>query len=223
MDIMDHPLVRLIALVWACQVVNLAGRVVVARGLGADIEEVSLFFGPKVLEFRHGGIPYRLGLVPLGNYVRFADDPETPGAFRSLHPMTRLAIIGSADAALMLLACLLLGPSHALNSLGHGFEQVIRGALAPASTAQMLIRGLLDLLDRESLGLGLGVVAAKVAAVNLLPLPALSGGQLILNLVGGRRGLPGRVQAILQGLGLAVGAAFAVGWLVAFGRAALGR
>ena len=42
------PLLSLLACLVACFVANLAGRVAVARALGAPIEEVGLFFGPTI-------------------------------------------------------------------------------------------------------------------------------------------------------------------------------
>lgn len=57
------------------------GHFIVARLLRIGVPVFSLGFGPKLFGFFHGGTEYRLSAVPLGGYVKLAEEnPDDPSA-----------------------------------------------------------------------------------------------------------------------------------------------
>jgi hypothetical protein len=184
---------------------------------GAPAEEVSLFFGPRLLSFRLGGLTCRLGCLPLGGYVKFHDDDLGPlrRRYRDLHPLTRAAIPLAGCAALLLVAMACLGPAEGWGSFLRGFGQFPAGALAPLSTGQELQARLAEVLTALPLAAALGVFAAKVAAVNLLPLPPLNGGQVLATLLRWRRPPGSRLETAANYAGLLIYLALCLGWLTA--------
>lgn len=180
------------------------------RCLGMVLREVSFGFGPTLLS---AGV-CRLRVLPLGGSVVFDDFDSQPRATRVLLPLAGIAALAAVALA--------LHPGSAAGSLAHGFAQVVTGGLAPLSTAQRLIDGAARF---GALGFAplLGMLAAKCAALNLLPLTSMGGGQALLALVDPSPSeMPRWKDALLQGsvwLMLALAAA----WAVAVGCFLLGR
>jgi regulator of sigma E protease len=50
------------------------GHFLVAKRFGVRVETFSLGFGPRLFGFRRGDTDYRIGLVPIGGYVKMAGD-----------------------------------------------------------------------------------------------------------------------------------------------------
>jgi membrane-associated protease RseP (regulator of RpoE activity) len=208
---------------------------VVGWQLGATVQAVSFFYF-TVLRFRCCGVSYRFGLLPLGGSVKFntgdekpqktksdwvdlAADKEPPG-FNDLHPLRRILVSASGCAALFLLAAVCLGPLAAARSLGRGFLQVIPYApwASPwVPSGRELASRFASLLAQGPFSLVLGVLAAKWAAFNLLPVPPLNGGMILLTLAGWRNGLSDRVVTTLTGVGLCTALLLCGYWFVQFG------
>src|SRR5712692_6171337 len=53
------------------------GHLLVGKAVGVKAVRFSIGFGPKLLGFVRGGTEYRLSLLPLGGYVKFAGDNPT--------------------------------------------------------------------------------------------------------------------------------------------------
>src|SRR5213082_1294362 len=50
------------------------GHLIVGKKLGVKAVRFSIGFGPRLLSFRGGETEYRVSLLPLGGYVKFAGD-----------------------------------------------------------------------------------------------------------------------------------------------------
>lgn len=193
-----------------------------ARLLGITVREVSLGFGPTLLStgiFRLRALPFG-GAVVLKNTLTdtkphdaapdWADDAfdTQPRAVRVLLPLSGIAALIAVAFALR--------PDAAWGSIVNGFAQIVTGALSPLSTAQHLLGGA---THAGSLGFAalLGMLAAKFAALNLLPLPTMGGGQALLALLDPcPHDQPRWKELLLQWsawLAIALGAA----WIVAIG------
>lgn len=150
---------------------------------GIELREVS--FGVGKALFTRGKVTVRL--LPFSGYAKFADTTETPEAdpataFNHKPAIVRVAVLLMGCGSLILLAAMV--PAVAgVSEVTAGFRQVIVGAFGPTSTAQGYIQALLDRSMSQGFMVVLGVLAAKMAAVNLLPLPFLNGGQALLALV----------------------------------------
>lgn len=198
------------------------------RWLRIAVREVSLGFGPVLLS---AGI-FRLRAVPLGGVVMFKDTraeaiPEgaPPGWVKDAfdhQPRWVQALLPLAGAASLVAMAFAWHPGSALASLGHGFVQIAAGGLGPLSTAQPLIAGASHIATQGFLPL-LGVLAAKFAALNLLPLPMMNGGQALLALLDpAPRETPRWKQMLMQwSVWLLIALVFS--WAVAIGYFAFAR
>lgn len=157
---------------------------------GIELEEVSYGFGKAL--FRRGKV--KIGTVPFGGYVKLKDTREDvddePDNLRAFNHRSRFvqAFIYLLGCAAMALVAMLLLAGPALAEVVAGFRQIIAGAFAPGSTAQNYIQATHTLWTQHGFVALLGLLAAKIAAFNLLPLATLSGGQAILALAGADRG-----------------------------------
>jgi membrane-associated protease RseP (regulator of RpoE activity) len=227
------PLILLLASAAFCSVVHVGAMALAGWLTSATVEEVGFFIGPVVTRFRFRGVNYRVDVIPLGGWVKFkgdqdkpkiseeilfAADVEPPGFF-DLHPLRRIAILASGCAAQVVLAVVCLGPWASVRSLGRGFVQLV--PFAPWTPAWVpnggeLADRLVALFRHGPLPVALGVLAAKLAASNLLPLPPLNGGMIVTTLLGWRKGLPERVSLALTYMGMLVVLILLAYWLVQF-------
>ena len=164
--------------------VHTAGLAIAGRMAGASIAEVAIFTGPAIVKIEVYGVAFRLNLLPFGSYVRFdAEERVRRKRLDDIHPLIRVLIAASGCLALLLFTAVCFGPRVALHHTLSGFSQIITGALSPIAIGTQLLQRLWQFVATESLLSTLALVASKEAAFNLLPLPALNGGDIILNLV----------------------------------------
>lgn len=190
-----------------CIVISDCGLIIqaiVARLIGAEIELVGFFVGPVVARFRVAGIPIEWKAVPFpGGYVKMRgqeddEDPAEPVCvdmpaqelgmrWVDLGRLTRVLIHATGCYVSIIIAMACLGPSHGLSSVYHGFHQILIGAVSPLPVRNALVRSMFDLLRNHPFPVAFGVIAAKNAAFNLIPLPPLSGGAIIIEVFRTRR------------------------------------
>jgi len=90
------------------------GHFVVAKLCGVRVEVFSIGFPPRLFGFRRGDTDYRISLLPLGGYVKFAGgepgDPRTgdPGELTSRPRWQRILISLAGPAANFVLAFVLM-------------------------------------------------------------------------------------------------------------------
>jgi len=99
-----------------------------------------------------------------------------------------------------------------LSSFGTGFVQAVRGAIAPLSYGQLLLDRFWQLYNSHGFLYTTGIVATKMAASSMLPVPVQNGGQILLELFGVRN--PKDVQR-WQMIGLTLMFPLFVGWMIA--------
>lgn len=88
------------------------GHFLVAKACGVKVEKFSIGFGPKLLSFKRGETEYRIGVLPLGGYVKmlgelpgsYVADDEAKRAFSSQSLWKRSAIVLAGPAFNILLA-----------------------------------------------------------------------------------------------------------------------
>lgn len=124
---------------------------------------------------------------------------EREGTFDGQPLLVQLVVTLSGSLALLSVA-FAIAPDQALFAFKDGFGQVVVGALSPLTRAQELLAGGSAAISQLTFFSLLALVAVKMVAFNLLPLPTLNGGALIA-LVGNRIGLakiwrPGYTQAL---------------------------
>ena len=208
------PLVRLFLIAALLNVLYLASVLLAARIAGVRVERLGLGFGPKLVDRAMGSLQLEVRLVPLSSWAAIEgmlDDEGPPRGFRALHPVARVGLLLGGWALPLLLAVVLLGPAHALASVGATYGQMVTGL--DVREGERLWRVFLAL----PLVPAAGVLAAKTVAFNLLPLPTLTGGRVLDTLLTWRRPrslLPAGAQAAL----MAVGMLALLGGLVMWGR-----
>lgn len=214
---------QFIAAIALLVVFHITAMATFARMLGVAVREVSLGFGPTLLS---AGI-FRLRALPVGGAVVLKNtltdtkpDDAAPDwaddAFDTQSRAVRVLLPLSGVATLIAVA-FALRPDAAWASLVHAFAQIVTGGLAPLSTAQHLLGGATRIATAFGFVPLLGMLAAKLAALNLLPLATMNGGQALLALFDpSPRDQPRWKEKLMQGsawLSIALGAT----WLVAIG------
>ena len=137
-----------------------------------------LFAGASVVSVMWGGTAFELGWVPVGTSVLY----DVPTFW--LRPLwMRVAVMLAGPLALLPCAVGLLGPPVAWHQFLAGLGQLPLGAWHPLSVAPDLIARLhAEFLT--SVPAAAGMLAAKLAALELLPLGGVATAQTILELVG---------------------------------------
>lgn len=106
------------------------GHYIVARLCGVKVLTYSIGFGSKLIGWtsKKTGIEYRIGLIPLGGYVKMLDeregevaDDEKHLAFNNQHPLKKIAIVVAGPMmnfiiTILLFFVLFLQPSEQLNT-----------------------------------------------------------------------------------------------------------
>lgn len=178
------------------------GHYVVGRRSGIAVAEFAIGWGPRIFGVRRAGTLWTVRILPLGGYVRWAE--EGPGNFLAVSARARaLALIAGPVANLLvtplLLAVLygavqgggLTGLWQAVTGTGHMIlwwftmvaelfhgEAVLSGPVAVTQvTATAVASGLAQALAYSALW------SLNLALFNLLPVPGLDGGRLLLILV----------------------------------------
>ncbi|NPV91785.1 MAG: membrane-associated Zn-dependent protease [Firmicutes bacterium] len=184
--------------------VHEAGHFAVARAVGIPIKTFSVGFGPRLWSITRGGTEYRLSWIPLGGYVlpQIEDEDE----FFRLPVNGRILMSLGGPAANILLTIMLFG---LINTSAAGFS--LAGAfIQPLSQTYHLLYQMVASLpslftQTEQLSGVIGIVAQgsqivqsnsafnsmwftafmslNLAVLNLLPIPALDGGKVLLYLL----------------------------------------
>lgn len=150
----------------------------IAAALGGRATAANLG-APRVTRFKLAGNEIAIGLLPVLASVTLlgrgpADTYDGPGSFRRLGLAKRLTILLGPWVLTLLIAVLCLGPARAFASFANAFPQVLF-VLDPTP----LVRGFLRVLSAEPWSTAIGVLCAKLTAINLLPLAGLAGGAAI--------------------------------------------
>jgi membrane-associated protease RseP (regulator of RpoE activity) len=136
---------------------------------------------PAVIKRRIRDTTVTFGPIPNGSVTilgRMADEPVTdPRDWRRLGLGKRLAVVMVPWLITFALAIVCLGASRMATSFVHGLYQ---GLFVLDLTP--LVRRLFAITAASPIYVTLGIVFAKVAAVNLLPFPGFTGGGLIMEL-----------------------------------------
>jgi len=93
------------------------GHFLMAKWMGIKVEKFSIGMGPSVLKFQKGETEYRLGILPLGGYVKMAgDDPskeytgeEKRRGFLTQKPPAKLLVVFGGPVFNLLLPIFIFG------------------------------------------------------------------------------------------------------------------
>jgi regulator of sigma E protease len=179
------------------------GHFLAAKKLGIPIARFSVGLGPKIWGFKMGETEYRLSMIPCGGYVMPALNEEE--AFDTIPLKSRILFALGGPAANILGAVLGLSLMNIVK-LGFSVNSVIYLPLEQICQLAMQIATAIPLLlsQPENLSGIVGIVAAggahvglsfvkllqfsvllnvNLAVLNLLPLPPLDGGKIVMGLL----------------------------------------
>ncbi len=178
------------------------GHFLAARAAGIPIDVFSLGFGPALWKKRMGATEYRISLVPVGGYVlpAVADERE----FFRIPVRGRMVFSLGGPAANALLAFALLAVAGAMQSGASLFSLVVGPLAQSYAMVKAIAAGLAGLFSRpEGMSGVVGIVhqgsafvatlpaairftavlSLNLAIFNMLPLPVLDGGKMLLYLL----------------------------------------
>jgi hypothetical protein len=173
------------------------------RIAGAQIREITLGM-PGLLPFSVGSMRIKVGPLPSAA-VDMVD-------FEKLSLSKQLVIRLGPWIVQLAIAMALLGPGDAMRSFANAFGEVLS-----LGQATMRAEYALAFLEHAPPATLFGVVLAKIVAFNLLPFPALAGGEIVNDVVFRSRGK--QPPALWMVLGLLCSLVIAGWWVVAFVRA----
>jgi membrane-associated protease RseP (regulator of RpoE activity) len=169
-------LLSLLGLYTIATLIHLLGHMITGRLSGLKIERFNLFW-ISVFKFQTPFFPVEIGILPLGGSVKFSDDLETLAL-----PLKWLVII-SGPLLAILSALLVLPFDRAFPAFISGFGQSIYGAISPVAYGAPLLQTFFTEDLATSVFAAYGILALKLEALNLLPLPSLNGGQLVTAII----------------------------------------
>ncbi|MCP4643652.1 MAG: hypothetical protein GY851_24605 [bacterium] len=190
-------------------VVHTLSMAAAARLAGQPVEKIGIFTGPRIRRINVGNVVLDVNSIPITGSVRFGGDLQT------IHPLKLALISFGGNLTLFILAAVALGPSEALHKFLMGFPQIVSGAIAPHSSGTSLLVALQEFASANPFAAVLGLAASKMAAWNLLPIPNLNGGVIVLVFVHWLKPMSQRVRERLQLVGLVLILMIMVGWFLA--------
>jgi membrane-associated protease RseP (regulator of RpoE activity) len=203
------PTAIFLAAIVICVAAHVLSMALAGSAVGGKIKQVDLFLGPRLATVRLKGAAVNIRLIPIAGSVQFAD------TFQNIHPLSRVFAECSGCLALLILSAICLGLSGALDKFFHGFSQIMQGALAPHAEGRGLLLSFAAFLRTGSLVSCLGVVASKLAALNMLPMPPLNGGAIVLNLISWARPLSLKTRELIMQTGFVLTMVILVLWTIA--------
>lgn len=160
--------------------VHNAGCILACRLTGVRVKLVTVFYGKPVFTISTPLAPVAVGYIPMGGGVEFEDYE----LFLREPRWSRCLVTVSGTVAVFLSSLVCLGVSHTVLSFSSTFPQLLNWMLSPLSYAKGLglFAAFLAYAQTSPIA-GYGIWAAKNAALNLLPLPVLPGGRLLLEFI----------------------------------------
>lgn len=174
-----------LVLLYSVHLVHLGGLILGAVLARVPIRAVSVGFGPLI--GKYGVLEFRL--LPLGGSVTLKNTQHeglpterAADAFDQQPRLVQVAII-LAGPSMLIGMSMLVGGVENWHAFLRGFGQFISATCSPLSTAQDLIKSGSAYLESNGPLAGWGILSAKFAAFNLLPLPTMNGGDALMALL----------------------------------------
>jgi len=179
------------------------GHFIVARAAKIPVERFSIGMGPRLWGFQKGGTDFCISLIPFGGYV--LPQVEAEDDFFKISPLRRICFsLGGPLANLLSVIPMLAvfniitkGPSfsgiflHPWMQAGIYMERIVTAIPLVFSHPQQL-SGIVGIVSQGSQVVNSGMagllaltafLSINLAILNLLPIPALDGGQILMTIL----------------------------------------
>jgi regulator of sigma E protease len=179
------------------------GHFIAAKKAGIAIAVFSLGFGPRLIGKKWGGTEYRLSLIPLGGYVLPEIEDEKEFFAVPVNKRIRMSLGGPVASLLFPMLCfsVIYSVSYGLSWTNLFVKPVMQtaalllamaAALPRAFTHSEQLSGIVGIVAQGGNLVGTSLlnafqfaafVSLNLALLNLLPVPALDGGKIVLYLL----------------------------------------
>lgn len=187
------------------QILHLSAIGIVGVLSGATLKQTSLGFGPVLFRSRLRGAEVIVRLLPMNGHVQFwrsDDEPPAPQGtplFDDLPAYKRTATHLAGALVVFVVGSAIAG-SLLWREAADGVIDLFRGALAPTSTGADLLAEMMMAARERPYHVLVSLLFVKVAAWNLLPIPPLNGGAVLLDLAVPRSRTGARAAALTVGI-----------------------
>jgi hypothetical protein len=155
---------------------RLAATAVVCALTRIKLDKIAIFYGKPVFTFQTPLCPLHVGSITTGAYVS-CDTADFP-----THPLyARWLMVATGPIAVALSAAACLGVHETVAQMSTALSQLSQGALHPITRGAHFVLRFLD-LARHAPVTGYGVFAAKCATLNVLPIPGMPLGDMLIQL-----------------------------------------
>ncbi len=211
-------IIKLIVLLGILIIIHESGHFFVAKMCKVKVNEFSIGFGPKILDKQGKETKYSLRLIPLGGFVRMEGEDEESDNERSFSKASipkRIAIV-IAGAMVNIIFGLVIyiamfgvqATIQYIQLLGESIKMLVTGQVGvdsmvgPVGIGSIVSQtsGIHDFLVLMS------IISVSLGVTNLLPIPALDGGKLLILIIEAIRRKPMKqeTEAYIQLAGFAL-------------------
>lgn len=218
---------KIIILLGFLVLIHEGGHFLVAKFFKIKVNEFAIGFGPTIFTKEKGETKYALRLIPLGGFVSMEGEEERSekeGSFSMASIPKRIAIVAAGGVVNILFGIFLyyIISSIALNSMYTGlidtkdfifsiFDSVKMLFTGAVTTDQMVgIVGISDIVVNTN-GIMqylyiMALISASLGITNLLPLPPLDGGKIVIYIIEAIRRKPMKeeLELKIQTLGFSI-------------------
>lgn len=180
------------------------GHFLVAKLCKVRVNEFAIGFGPTILKKQSKETKYALRLIPLGGFVNMEGETETSekeGAFNKASIPKRIAIVAAGALVNIIFGTILFAIliSIIYGDIGTGLKATGTFLISTIDGLRMLLTGQIGAKDltgpigisqvvSQTQGIAqylyiMAVVSVSLGITNLLPIPALDGGKIVLLLI----------------------------------------
>ena len=214
-----HPVFQFLLATFLFMLIHVSVMALCARAFGITIRRIAYGVGPTLLSVGKA----QVRLLPFAGSVVLKDtreediydDDRGTDIYNERPLWQQLTVLLGGVAVPLILALGLLG-AQGWHSFTGAFAQIISGALAPLSTAQLLLSDGDAFARSHGFALVAALVSVKLCALNLLPFGGLNGGQALLAIARGGKPYVAWEETVAKWL-LLPGLAVLLAWLGAFG------
>ena len=210
---------KIIVLLGFLVLIHEGGHFLVAKLFKIKVKEFAIGFGPTIFTKEKGETKYALRLIPLGGFVNLEGEEErsnVEGSFSEASIPKRIAIVAAGGLVNIIFGLLLYFViiSISLDNIYQGLiytkdfvfsivDSLIMLFTGGVSTDQMVgIVGISDMVVNTNGVINylyiMALISASLGITNLLPLPPLDGGKIVIYLIEAIRKKPMKEETELK-------------------------